>query len=182
MPLAFDADAIDAAAHALCDAFRARRWRLATAESCTGGGIAHAITGVAGSSAVLDRGFVTYSDEAKTDMLGVDVAAIGRHGAVSEAVALAMADGALRASRADAAVAVTGIAGPGGGTPGKPVGTVCFAWATLDGVRIAATHRLDGDRAAVRAQSVAIALDGLTRLVAPGPEAGEPTGTAGPGA
>ena len=167
MPLAHDDAAILAAARALCDALRVRGWMLATAESCTGGGIAHAVTAIPGSSAVLDRGFVTYSNEAKTEMLGVDVATIARHGAVSEAVAVAMADGALRASRADVAVAVTGIAGPDGGSPAKPVGTVCFAWATLDGHREASTFRLDGGRAAVRSASVAIALDRLAVLAAP---------------
>jgi len=164
MPLAHDDAAILDGARALVDALKTRRWMLATAESCTGGGIAHAITAIAGSSEVFDRGFVTYSDDAKTEMLGVDVATLGHHGAVSEAVALAMADGALRASRADVAVAVTGIAGPGGGSAQKPVGTVCFAWATLEGVRQVRTVRLDGDRAAVRAQSVAIALEGLAAL------------------
>jgi nicotinamide-nucleotide amidase len=127
MPLAHDDAAILEGARALVDALRARGWMLATAESCTGGGIAHAITAIPGSSDVLDRGFVTYSNDAKIEMLGVDAAAIARHGVVSEAVALAMADGALRASRADVAVAVTGIAGPGGGSALKPVGTVCFA-------------------------------------------------------
>lgn len=160
-----DAERQLAAASDLCDALRERGWRLATAESCTGGGIAHAVTAIAGSSDVLDRGFVTYSNDAKIEMLGVDAGALGRHGAVSEPVALAMADGALRESRADVAVAVTGIAGPGGGSAAKPVGTVCFAWATLDGARLAATHHLDGDRAAVRGQSVVIALDGLAALV-----------------
>jgi len=164
MPLAHDDAAILDGARALVDALKTRRWMLATAESCTGGGIAHAITAIAGSSEVFDRGFVTYSDDAKTEMLGVDVATLGHHGAVSEAVALAMADGALRASRADVAVAVTGIAGPGGGSAQKPVGTVCFAWATLEGVRQVRTVHLEGDRAAVRAQSVAIALEGLTAL------------------
>ena len=159
-----DAEGLLKPARDVCDALRERGWRLATAESCTGGGIAHAITAIAGSSDVLDRGFVTYSNDAKMEMLGVDAGALGRHGAVSEAVALAMADGALRESRADVAVAVTGIAGPGGGSAAKPVGTVCFAWATLDGVRTATTHHLDGDRAAVRAQSVALALDGLIAL------------------
>jgi nicotinamide-nucleotide amidase len=159
-----DPDGLTAAARDLCDALRTRGWRLATAESCTGGGIAHAVTAIAGSSDVFDRGFVTYSNEAKADMLGVDAGVLGRHGAVSEAVALAMADGALRASGADVSVAVTGIAGPGGGTAAKPVGTVCFAWATLDGARTATTHHLDGDRAAVRVRSVALALQGLLAL------------------
>ena len=169
MPLAHDDGALLAAALAAVEALRARGRTLATAESCTGGGIAHAITSIPGSSAALDRGFVTYSNEAKTEMLGVDVALLARHGAVSEPVAASMADGALRASRADVAVAVTGIAGPDGGTPGKPVGTVCFAWATLDGARRSATHRLDGDRAAVRAASVAIALEGVVALARPAP-------------
>jgi nicotinamide-nucleotide amidase len=167
MPLAHDDDAILAAARALVEALRARGWRLATAESCTGGGIAHAVTAIPGSSAAFDRGFVTYSNEAKGEMLGVDAAAIARHGAVSEPVALAMADGALRGSRADVTVAVTGIAGPDGGSAAKPVGTVCFAWATLDGHRESATFRLDGGRAAVRSASVAIALDRLIALAAP---------------
>jgi nicotinamide-nucleotide amidase len=160
----YDEQSILDAARTLVDALRERGWMLATAESCTGGGIAHAVTAIPGSSAVLDRGFVTYGNDAKTEMLGVDAALIARHGAVSEPVALAMADGALRASRSDIAVAVTGIAGPDGGSEAKPVGTVCFAWATLDGVREAVTHRLDGGRAAVRAASVAVALGGLTRL------------------
>ena len=167
MPLAFDDDAILAAARTLVDALRARGWMLATAESCTGGGIAHAVTAIPGSSAVVDRGFVTYGNDAKVEMLGVDPALLAHHGAVSEPVAIAMADGALRASRADVAVAVTGIAGPDGGTAAKPVGTVCFAWATLDGLRESATHRLDGGRAAVRAASVALALDRLIALARP---------------
>jgi len=178
MPLAHDDAAILEGARALVDALRSRGWMLATAESCTGGGIAHAITAIPGSSDVLDRGFVTYSNDAKTDMLGVDASVLGRHGAVSEPVALAMADGALRASRADVAVAVTGIAGPGGGTEQRPVGTVCFAWATLEGERRARTVRLEGDRAAIRAQSVAIAMDGLTTLAgapsADGPSPSDP--------
>ncbi len=165
MPLAAHDDAsILEAARELVDALRARGWRLATAESCTGGGVAFAVTAIPGSSDVLDRGFVTYGNDAKVEMLGVPPEAIGAHGAVSEAVAKAMADGALRASRADVAVAITGIAGPGGGTPAKPVGTVCFAWATLDGVRETATEHLAGDRAAVRAASVRRALDGLIAL------------------
>jgi nicotinamide-nucleotide amidase len=173
MPLAHDDAANLERARALVDALRARGWMLATAESCTGGGIAYAVTAIAGSSDVLDRGFVTYSNDAKIEMLGLDAATIGRHGAVSEAVALAMADGALRGSRADVAVAVTGIAGPGGGTPQKPVGTVCFAWATLDGAREARTLHLDGDRAAVRSASVAVALDGLLAWARP-PDPGPP--------
>ncbi len=166
MPVA-PQDARDPAAlaAALVDALRSRGWKLATAESCTGGGVAHAITSVAGSSDVFDRGFVTYSNDAKAAMLGVPDATIARDGAVSETVAVAMAEGALAASLADATVAITGVAGPGGGTPAKPVGTVCFAWATRDGRRVARTHRLPGDRAAVRAASVRIAIEGLLDLV-----------------
>lgn len=161
---AHDEGALLAAARDVVDAFRARGWRVATAESCTGGGVAQAITAIPGSSDVLDRGFVTYSNEAKVEMLGVAEAALARHGAVSEPVARAMAEGAIRGSRAEASVAITGVAGPGGGTPAKPVGTVCFAWATRDGVVDVRTERLPGDRAAIRAASVRIALDGLARL------------------
>lgn len=137
-----------------------RQLLLATAESCTGGGVAAAITDIAGSSAWFDRGFVTYSNAAKTAMLGVPETLLAAHGAVSEEVAAAMAQGALAHSGAQVAVSTTGIAGPGGGVPGKPVGTVCFGWAGKDGVR---TQRLqfDGDRQAVREQAVLHALQGL---------------------
>ena len=138
----------------------ARKLRLATAESCTGGLIAGAITAVAGSSDWFDRGFVTYSNAAKIEELGVPEALVERFGAVSREVALAMAQGALRASRADWAVAVTGIAGPTGGTPAKPVGTVCFAWAGPPG-SASEGRVLPGDRAEIRRASVAIALQGL---------------------
>lgn len=165
MPVAAHDDAsILAAARELCDTLRARGWRLATAESCTGGGVAHAVTAIPGSSEVLDRGFVTYSNDAKVEMLGVPAEAIAAHGAVSEPVARAMAEGALRASRGDVAVAITGVAGPGGGTPAKPVGMVCFAFATRDGRLDVHTLRLPGDRAAVRAASVRHALDGVVSL------------------
>jgi len=150
-----------ALADALGKALAPRGWRVATAESCTGGLIAGAITAIAGSSAWFDRGFVTYTNEAKVEALGVPVALIAREGAVSEGVARAMAEGALAHSRANLVVAVTGIAGPGGGSAAKPVGTVCFAWGRRDGAMTAATHRFDGDRAAVRARSVAVALEGL---------------------
>lgn len=134
---------------------------IATAESCTGGLVAAAITGVAGSSAWFDRGFVTYSNAAKTALLGVPAETIVRQGAVSEATACAMAAGALRHSDAGWVVAVTGIAGPGGGTIDKPVGTVCFAWGSGDGALEATTLHLMGDRATVRAASVVAALAGL---------------------
>ena len=165
---AADAAAIDAAAHALGAALRARGWMMSAAESCTGGGVAFAITQVVGASHWFDRGFVTYSNEAKQQMLGVPAELIAVHGAVSEPVAQAMARGALAHSSARAALAVTGIAGPGGAVPGKPVGTVCFAWAVRDdaGPRLsAATLCFDGDRAAVRAQAIVHALDGLRRAI-----------------
>ena len=150
-----------ALATALGDALRRRGLALATAESCTGGLVAGAITDVAGSSGWFDRGFVTYSNDAKTGMLGVRAETLAAHGAVSEAVAAEMAAGALAHSPADLAVAVTGVAGPDGGTPAKPVGTVCFAWARRGHAVATATHRLPGDRAAVRAATVRVALQGL---------------------
>jgi nicotinamide-nucleotide amidase len=138
-----------------------RGWTAATAESCTGGLIAGAITDVAGSSAWFDRGFVTYSNDSKSEMLGVRAATLAAHGAVSEATAREMATGALARSAADISVAVTGIAGPAGGSPGKPVGLVCFAWARRGGPVDALTVHFTGDRAAVRSAAVAAALDGL---------------------
>jgi len=145
---------------ALADALRAKGWRMATVESCTGGLIAAACTAVAGSSDWFERGFVTYSNAAKTDMVGVPATLIAAHGAVSEAVARAMASGALLHAPVQLAVAVTGIAGPGGAVPGKPVGTVWLAWATAAGVQ-AEWLQLDGDRAAVRAATVRAALQRL---------------------
>lgn len=138
----------------LAQALRARGWRLATAESCTGGLIAAACTGLAGSSDWFDRGFVTYSNEAKVQMLGVDAALIAQHGAVSEQVACAMATGALRRSAADLAVAVTGIAGPGGAVAGKPVGTVWLATALKGREPEPLLLHCPGDRAAVREATV----------------------------
>ncbi len=141
-------------------------WTATTAESCTGGLIAGAITDVAGSSAWFDRGFVTYSNEAKIEMLGVRRETLAAHGAVSEATAREMAAGALKRSGADIAVAVTGVAGPLGGSPEKPVGFVCFGWACRDGAVEAGTAHFAGDRAAVRAASVAAALQGLIERAA----------------
>ncbi|RYF42714.1 MAG: CinA family protein [Comamonadaceae bacterium] len=138
---------------------------LATAESCTGGLIAGACTSLAGSSDWFDAGFVTYSNEAKTAMLGVDAALIQAHGAVSEVVARAMAFGAVRHSRAKASVAVTGIAGPGGGSAGKPVGTVWFGF-QIDGVLSSEAMHFAGDRAAVREATVQHALGRLVQLAA----------------
>jgi nicotinamide-nucleotide amidase len=139
-------------------AFRARGWKLATAESCTGGLIAAALTHVAGSSDVVERGFVTYSNEAKCEMLGVAAPLIAEHGAVSEQVARAMAEGAISASHADIAVSVTGIAGPGGGSPEKPVGLVWFGCASRGRRCTTSAQNFLGDRAAIRAQAVDYAL------------------------
>ncbi len=151
---------------ALASALRARGWRIATAESCTGGLIAAACTAVAGSSDWLEGGLVTYSNAAKARWLGVPAATLEAHGAVSEAVALAMAQGALQASGADLAAAVTGIAGPGGAVPGKPVGTVWLAWGTLHGLQ-AERLQLPGDRSAVRAATVQAALQRLLQAAQP---------------
>ena len=146
----------------------ARRWRVSTAESCTGGLVAGAITDVSGSSAWFERGFVTYSNAAKTEMLGVRPETLDAHGAVSEATAREMVAGALERSASDIAVAVTGIAGPSGGTPQKPVGLVCFAWGRRGGAVRTLTQHFSGDRAAVREASVVEALDGLIALAAQG--------------
>jgi len=156
----------EALAVALGDALRKHRLHVATAESCTGGLIAGAITSVAGSSEWFERGFVTYSNEAKHEMLGVPQALIEAHGAVSEAVAHAMAEGALARSRADCALSVTGVAGPGGGTPAKPVGMVCFGWALRGGpIVVVETRQFGGDRNEVRVASVEVALGRLIALV-----------------
>ncbi len=149
----------------LAERLRARGWHLATAESCTGGLIAAACTDLAGSSDWFDRGFITYSNEAKTEMLGVDAGLIASHGAVSEVVARAMAHGAVRQSQARVAVAVTGIAGPTGGSEAKPVGTVWFGF-MVNGRLSSETQRFTGDRAAVRAQTVRHALARLLALEA----------------
>jgi nicotinamide-nucleotide amidase len=150
-------------AASLGQALALRGWRVTAAESCTGGLVAAAITSVAGSSAWFDEGFVTYSNAAKVRALGVPAETIDAHGAVSEAVVRAMAEGALARAGADLAVAITGIAGPGGGTPGKPVGTVWLGWARRNGRTVAEGHRFSGGRHAVR---VASAVEALRRLVA----------------
>ena len=152
-------DLIDLATQ-LGEALKRKRWMLAVAESCTGGGIAQACTAIPGSSEWFERGFVTYSNRAKQEMLGVSAELIERHGAVSEEVARAMAEGALQHSLASVTIAVTGIAGPGGGSSTKPVGTVWFAW----GVKSALStlrSQFDGDRAMVRAQSTRFAIERL---------------------
>ena len=160
---------IDAETRALAvrvlDAYRARKWTLATAESCTGGLVAGALTEIAGSSDVVDRGFITYSNEAKAEMLGVPEATLAEYGAVSRPTAEAMAKGVLTRSSVDAAVAITGIAGPGGGSTDKPVGLVHFAAAARGG-RLIAREKRYGDigRSEVRRLSVLEALDMLLTL------------------
>ncbi|UOG90528.1 MAG: nicotinamide-nucleotide amidase [Candidatus Thiothrix sulfatifontis] len=147
-------------------ALQAKGWMLTTAESCTGGWIAKLCTDLTGSSVWFERGFVTYSNEAKQEMLGVPAATLAEHGAVSEAVTAAMATGALLHSRAQVAVSVSGIAGPGGGTITKPVGMVCFGWVAQDGKIRTATQYFDGDREAVRYQAVQYALHCVLQMLA----------------
>ena len=150
--------------HALATTLQQRGWMMATAESCTGGLIAGACTDLSGSSNWLERGFVTYSNQAKMDLLGVDAAVLQREGAVSEAVVCAMVQGALSRAPVQVAVAVTGVAGPTGGSAAKPVGTVWFGW-NIDGVVSSQVQVFAGDRAAVRAATVRHALvQLLTRI------------------
>ena len=150
---------LDPLAKALLQHLRRRHLRLATAESCTGGMIAAALTEIAGSSDVVERGFIVYSNEAKTDLLGVPADLIAKHGAVSEAVARAMAEGAITRSRAEIAVAVTGIAGPGGATPTKPVGLVHLAVARRGGETRHRREVFPGDRRGIRHATVVAAFD-----------------------
>lgn len=149
----------------LSDKLRARGWMLATAESCTGGWAGQLLTSLPGSSHWFERGFITYANAAKIEMLGVPKATLESHGAVSEETASAMAAGALKHSHAQAALAISGIAGPGGGTPQKPVGLVCYGWALADGTLMSSTCRLDGDREEIRSRAVAAALRGLIELI-----------------
>lgn len=158
-------DDITESARALGRLCLRKRVVVATAESCTGGGVATAITRISGSAKWFDRAFVTYSNGAKREMLGVAAKSLERHGAVSEQVAIEMARGALRRSPADLSVAITGIAGPTGGSKRKPVGTVWFAWAARGQVVQARHFRFGGDRVSVRLQSVAIAIQGLRDLL-----------------
>jgi nicotinamide-nucleotide amidase len=146
-------------------ALKSHGLKLATAESCTGGGVAQAVTSVAGSSAWFERGFVTYSNVSKQQMLDVSEATLAQYGAVSEATVREMVAGALQHSEAQVALSVSGIAGPDGGTPDKPIGTVWFAWGIRNGATFARVHHLNGDRAEVRAQSVRIALQGVLDLL-----------------
>jgi nicotinamide-nucleotide amidase len=154
---------LQASVEALATAMRARGWMLTTAESCTGGLIAAACTSVAGSSDWFERGFVTYSNAAKSDLVGVPAALIAQHGAVSEEVARAMAEGALTRSKAQLAVAVTGVAGPGGGSVTKPVGTVWMAVGKVGAATEVELLQLVGDRAAVRAETVAHAVNAVIK-------------------
>ena len=149
----------------LGDLARARGIVVCAAESCTGGWIAQTITMVPGSSAWFDRGFVTYTNDAKREMLGVQADTLKKFGAVSEEVVREMVKGALARSAAQVAVAVSGVAGPGGGTPKKPVGTVMLAWALANGEPRVAQQKFRGDRDAVRRQSVIAALEGLLALM-----------------
>jgi nicotinamide-nucleotide amidase len=142
-------------------ALQAHGMKLVTAESCTGGGVAQAVTDIAGSSAWFERGFVTYTNQAKVEMLGVRQSTLDTYGAVSEMAVREMVAGAIAHSHAHIALAVSGIAGPSGGTPDKPVGTVWFAWAFRHGAVEVHRYQLAGDRAAVRSQSVQIALQGV---------------------
>ena len=158
-------DDVTSLARALGRLAKRKRVLIATAESCTGGGVATAITRISGSAKWFDRGFVTYSNEAKREMLGVAQRSLRNHGAVSEVVAREMARGALARSPADVVVAVTGIAGPTGGSRSKPVGTVWFAWAGRGNIVQTRHFRFRGDRVAVRLQSVAVALRGLSDLL-----------------
>ena len=146
-------------------ALKARNMMLATAESCTGGWIGEAVTMVSGSSEWYERGFITYTNIAKMEMLGVRAATLEAHGAVSEETAREMVAGALAHSHAQVAVAVSGVAGPTGGTSQKPVGMVCLAWGMRDAAPVAVTHRFPGDREAVRRQAVIKALEGVENLI-----------------
>ena len=170
-------DLIGPTLYLLADLLQKKGWTLASAESCTGGMIAAACTDLAGSSLWFERGFVSYSNDAKTELLGVDAALIARHGAVSEAVVRAMAAGAISHSKAQVAVAVTGVAGPAGGSAAKPVGTVWFAFAQRVGLPgsspglvsvVSEMRRFDGDRAAVRTATVQHALRRLVELLRQG--------------
>jgi len=158
-------DQLEQLAAAVGAALKSRELSLATAESCTGGWVGEAVTSVSGSSQWYDRGFITYTDQAKQDMLGVDEATLENHGAVSEETVREMAQGALQYSWADVSVAVSGIAGPTGGTPEKPVGLVWFAWAMQDGAMRSEKHLYSGDRSEVRRQAVETALKGVLALL-----------------
>lgn len=161
-------ESLDPLAARLGSLLLTRGLRLATAESCTGGWVAKVVTDIAGSSAWFDRGYVTYSNAAKVEMLGVRPQTLAAHGAVSEPVVLEMAAGALERSQAQVAVAVSGIAGPGGGSTDKPVGTVWFAWSAPGTEPRTRRVLFDGDRTQIRHQAVRIALEGIEELLRDG--------------
>jgi nicotinamide-nucleotide amidase len=161
---AYDQKSLESLAAEVGALLRSNGQKLATAESCTGGWVAQCLTAVSGSSEWFERGFVTYSNDAKHEMLGVEPETLMIHGAVSEPTAVAMAVGALRRSHADWALAITGIAGPDGGSTEKPVGTVCFAWAGPEGRIEVETRHFSGSRQDVRAQSVAHVCEGILQL------------------
>ncbi|MCW8891437.1 MAG: nicotinamide-nucleotide amidase [Sedimenticola sp.] len=158
-------NALESEACRVANALQSRGLKLTTAESCTGGWIAKVLTDIAGSSVWFDRGFITYSNEAKRDMLAVSGTLLETQGAVSEAVVAAMVQGALAHSRASVAVSVSGIAGPGGGSDEKPVGTVWFGWQRQGGQPVTRCHQFTGDREAVRQQAVVVALEGVLTLL-----------------
>lgn len=151
----------------LRDILIANQWKLATAESCTGGGVSEMITSIPGSSDWFERGFVSYSNASKIEMLGVKASTLAQFGAVSEQVAKEMAEGALKNSHAQISLAVTGIAGPDGGTPDKPVGTVWFAWSGQNFPTKTQIQHFDGDRSTVRALSIKFVLEGLSDILFP---------------
>ena len=157
------ADDLSKLAEQVGAALKSRGLMLATAESCTGGWVGEVVTSVAGSSHWYDRGFITYTNESKQEMLGVSANTLAEYGAVSEQTVREMAAGALKHSRAHITLAISGIAGPGGGSPDKPVGTMCVAWAMRNGVEQSQTMHFQGDRVAVRQQAVVAALQGLLR-------------------
>jgi nicotinamide-nucleotide amidase len=156
-----DDNALQPRVKALADHLLQRQWRLAVAESCSGGWLAKLCTDLAGSSAWFECGIVSYANHAKQRLLGVDSALIDQHGAVSEACVAAMARGLLAVSSADLVVAISGIAGPGGGTAEKPIGTVCLGWGDRHGRLSTTTRHFSGDRQQVRLAAVTAALDGL---------------------
>jgi len=140
-----------------------QQWLLSTSESCTGGWLSKCCTDLSGSSTWFDRGFVTYSNQSKQDLLNVSLSTLEQHGAVSEQTAIEMAQGALENSAANISVAITGIAGPDGGTTEKPVGTVWIAWSTKDGISKTEIFQLNGDREQIRYQAVIAALKGIIK-------------------
>ena len=158
---------MDDLAKKLGQRLKAERERLVTAESCTGGWVAQVVTSVAGSSDWFERGFVTYSNDSKQELLGVEPTTLKKHGAVSEQTAIEMAQGALARSKGTVALAVTGVAGPGGGSREKPVGMVCFAWVHEKDLK-SETRHFSGDRESVRRQSVIRALEGVLETLAGG--------------